>query len=92
MIEWYIGTITDWTAYPGLWGKRFKHYLDQETWWQLESTFAGADLEENWDAFFTLLDLFSRLARDVGHDLGLKYPEKSEEDVRQYCLWIGEQQ
>ena len=46
MIEWYLGTITDWTANPGLWGKRFKHYLDQETWWQLEATFAGADLGE----------------------------------------------
>lgn len=91
MIEWYLGTITDWTANPGLWGRRFKHYLDQETWWQLEATFAGADLGESWQAFFALLDLFSRLAREVAGHVGFTYPARLEDDVREYCLWISRQ-
>ncbi|MCK9524768.1 MAG: aminoglycoside 6-adenylyltransferase [Limnochordia bacterium] len=88
MIEWYIGTITDWTANPGVWGRRFKYYLDRELSWQLEATYAGADLGENWDAFFNMLDLFSSLAREVGSYLGLEYPTDIEDDVRQYCQWI----
>jgi len=88
MIEWHIGTTTDWSANPGVWGRRFKHYLDQETWWQLEATFAGADLGENWGAFFAMLDLFSRLAREVGSHLGFDYPVNLERDVRGYCLSI----
>ena len=91
VIEWYIGSLTDWIANPGIWGRRFKYYLDAELWWQLEGTYAGADLEENWAAFFTMLDLFSRLSRDVGSFLGLKYPRKLEEDVREYCMWIRNQ-
>lgn len=91
MIEWHIGTTTDWSANPGVWGRRFKHYLDQETWWQLEATFAGADLGENWGAFFAMLDLFSRLAREVGSHLGFDYPANLERDVRGYCLSIYSQ-
>lgn len=88
MIEWYIGTITDWNANPGVWGRRFKYYLEKEHWWQLESTYAGAGLEENWAAFFAMLDLFSSLAKEVGRYLGVEYPSTLEEDVTQYCLWI----
>lgn len=88
IIEWHIGIKTNWSANPGLWGKKLKYYLDQETWWQLENTYAGAGLEENWDAFFSMLDLLSRLAQEVGAHLGLDYPHELESDVRRYCLEI----
>lgn len=90
MIEWYIGTLTNWRANPGVWGRKFKHYLDSETWWQLESTYAGADLEENWDALYAMLALFSRLGQGVGNTLGYEYPAQLEADVRRYVAWIKE--
>lgn len=91
MIEWYIGTKTNWSVNPGVWGRKFKYYLEAELWWQFEATYAGADVEENWDAFFTMLDLFSTLGRAVGESLGLQYPVDLEERVRKYCLWIRNQ-
>lgn len=44
-----------------------------------------------WDAFFAMLDLFSKLARIVADDLPLEYPSKLEEDMTQYCKWIQNQ-
>ena len=44
-----------------------------------------------WDAFFAMLDLFSKLAWIVADDLPLEYPSKLEEDMRQYCKWIQNQ-
>jgi aminoglycoside 6-adenylyltransferase len=72
----------------GICGKRFKRYLDAETWLEFESTFAGSDLEENWQAFFNTINVFRRLAKQIGTGLGYDYPEQLDEEVMQYCLSI----
>jgi aminoglycoside 6-adenylyltransferase len=88
IVEWYIGLHNDWSVNTGIYGKRFKRYLDAETWLEFESTFAGADLEENWRAFFNTVNFFRKLAKQIGNSLGYDYPVRLDEEVLQYCLRI----
>ena len=88
MVEWYIGLQNDWSVDTGNHGKKFKRYLDAGTWSELESTYTGADVEENWEAFFHMAALFRKLAKEIGTGLGYQYPVALDEEVMQYCLRI----
>ncbi len=68
----------------GLGGRWFKRYLDDETWSEYESTFARADIEENWQAFFTAVALFRKLAKIVGSSLGYEYPAQLDREMTDY--------
>ncbi len=88
VVEWYIGSKNGWSVSTGIRGKRFKRYLDAESWLEFESTFAGANVEENWRAFFKTIEFFRKMARIVGTSLGYDYPADLDEEVTQYCLSI----
>jgi aminoglycoside 6-adenylyltransferase len=85
VIEWRIGSQNDWSVNPGVCGKRFKRYLDPTTWTELESTYAGAGIEENIAAFNRMIALFRRLARELACELGYSYPEELDKNVTAYC-------
>jgi aminoglycoside 6-adenylyltransferase len=87
-IEWYLGVKHDWSINPNKFGRWFKRYLDPETWSELEGTYAGAGIEENWAALFRTADLFSRLAQEVGESLGYQYPIEYERKMREYLLKV----
>ncbi len=74
MLEWQVEIDHDWTVKPGLFGKGLKKRLGPEIWAEVEGTFAGADLEENWEALFKSITLFRKIAVNVGKALGYKYP------------------
>ena len=61
VINWFLDLRHNWTVNPGVCGKKFKRYLDDGTWSEYASTFARADIEENWQAFFNAVALFRRL-------------------------------
>lgn len=88
VIEWFIGLQHDWSVNTGICGRKFKRYLDEQTWAAYESTFAGAGLEEQWQAFFSAVTLFRKLAKQVGNALGYRYPEKIDRDMTEYYRWI----
>ncbi len=88
IVEWHIGLQNNWSVSTGVCGKWFKRYLDVETWSELESTYAGADIEENWLAFFKTVEFFRKLARTVGTSLGYGYPATLDEEMTQYCTRI----
>ncbi len=87
-IEWYLGVKHDWGINPNKFGRWFKRYLDSETWAELEATYAGAGIEENWEALFRTADLFSRLAQKVGESLCYPYPMEYELKMRKYLLKV----
>ncbi len=74
MLEWHIETEHGWALKPGAYGKGLKKHLAPELWKELERTYAGASLEENWDSLFRTIDLFRRVAVEVGDRLGYAYP------------------
>ncbi len=88
IIEWSIGLEHGWSVDTGLGGRRFKRYLDAETWSEFMSTFAGADMEENWQAVFKAATLFGKLARIVGSDLGYNYPAQLDREMTDYYFLI----
>ncbi|AZN43438.1 aminoglycoside 6-adenylyltransferase [Paenibacillus albus] len=84
VIEWHIGERHDWNVNPGKKGRWFKRYLDDETWTELERTYAGASLEDNWRALFAMTALFGKLASDLAAKLGYDYPHALDRRVTAY--------
>lgn len=74
MLEWRVALDHDWTYRPGVQGRRLREHLAPELWTELERTYAGADLDENWTALFRTAALFRRAATEVAHHLALEYP------------------
>lgn len=81
MLEWRIEVDHNWSLKPGAYGKRLKKHLTPETWAELESTYVGAGLEENWEALFATIALFRRIAVEVANGLGFTYPEGLDQRV-----------
>jgi aminoglycoside 6-adenylyltransferase len=99
VIDWFIGLQHDWSVNTGVFGCKFKRYLDDRTWSEYASTFAGAGIEENWQAFLNAVALFRRLAKIVGDRLNFKYPVQLDREMTDYYSRIrsyekrsGEQQ
>ena len=88
MIEWYIAMQHGWSVNTGKCGRHFKSYLDAKTWTELEATFSDADIGNNWRAFFNMISLFRRLAREVARNEQYNYPEGTDRKVAEYCLKI----
>jgi aminoglycoside 6-adenylyltransferase len=84
MLEWRIEIDHDWSVRPGVDGRGLKKQLPPEIWADLESTYAGAGTEENWEALFKTIELFRKVAIEVGDNLGYNYPQDLHHRVREY--------
>lgn len=62
-------------------GRGLKRLLPADIWSELEATYAGADVEENWEALFGLAALFRRVALEVGERLGFTYPQDVDDGM-----------
>jgi aminoglycoside 6-adenylyltransferase len=51
---------------------------------QLESTYAGADIADNWESLFSTMSFFRQIAMEVGEGLGYEYPLALDERVTAY--------
>lgn len=85
VMDWYICSKHNWQIETGALGKKYKALLSTEAWQEYELTFAGSDIEENWQAFFRFIKLFSRLAQELSKVLGYDYPHQVEEEVTRFC-------
>jgi len=74
MLEWRMELDHNWSATIGSLSKGLKKKLPSEIWSQLEASYAGADMEENWEALFRTMALFRQVAIEVGQGLGYTYP------------------
>ncbi len=84
MLEWHAEIDHQWTLKPGPYGRRLKQYLRPDLWAELEGTYTGAGLMENWEALFRTIALMRRVATVVGKHLGFTYPEELEQRVVTY--------
>lgn len=84
LLEWHIEIENDWKVKPGNHGQRIKKWLRPDLWADLESTYTGAGIEENWHALFRLMDLMHKAGVEVGEKLGFTYPDSIEQRVRDY--------
>ncbi|HEU4562319.1 MAG TPA: aminoglycoside 6-adenylyltransferase [Longimicrobium sp.] len=81
MLEWRAGVEHGWRAGVGAYGRRLRTVLDEETWREVEATFAGAGTEEGWNALFAMLRLFRRATHEVAAGLGFTPPRDLEETM-----------
>jgi aminoglycoside 6-adenylyltransferase len=79
LLEWRIELDHDWSLKPGAFGRGLERLLPADVWSQLASTYAGADIEDNWNALFRTIALFRRVAAEVGEALGYTYPQSLDE-------------
>jgi aminoglycoside 6-adenylyltransferase len=74
VLEWHLEIEHQWSVKPGPYGRRLKLWLRPDLWAELESTYVGAGIEENWEAMFRTIGLFRKVAIEVGERLGFAYP------------------
>ena len=84
MLEWRAEIDHGWSIPMGALGKGLKKRLPPEIWSQLENTYAGADIAENWEALFRTMSLFRQVAIEVGEGLGYDYPHELDQRVTDY--------
>lgn len=84
MMEWYIGTLTDFTVSAGKMGKYFKRFLPSEIYEQYLHTYSDSDYNHMWNAIFIACDLFGILAIQVAGYCSYYYNKQDEENMRSY--------
>lgn len=91
LMEWYIASSHNWNDITtNKHGRLFKKYLPQNLWSRAEATFSGSDIEENWKALFAYADLVHELGSTLADKLGFTYPDKHEQDIRNYLSEVKE--
>ncbi|HYI58158.1 MAG TPA: aminoglycoside 6-adenylyltransferase [Microlunatus sp.] len=85
MLEWRVECDHDWSLKTGNLGKGLRRHLPADTWTELVETFTGPDPESNWTALFAMVDLFGRVAEEVGRALGHRYPADLVQNVAEHA-------
>jgi aminoglycoside 6-adenylyltransferase len=73
-----------WSVRLGLLGRGLKKRLPPELWAELERTYVGPGLEENWAALHNTIALFRKVAVEVGSRLGYAYPSGLDQRMLAY--------
>lgn len=89
LLEWSIEIAHGWTLKPGNLGRGLKQQLPQQLWAEIERTFIGADITENWDALFRTTALFRNVAAAVATSLGYTYPQDLDRRMTDYLRRIA---
>jgi aminoglycoside 6-adenylyltransferase len=84
MLEWRMELDHGWSVKTGALGKGLKKRLPRDLWSQLERSYAGAGIEENWAALFQTLAVFRQAAIEVAAHLGYAYPHDLDQRVTTY--------
>ncbi|MET7000282.1 AadS family aminoglycoside 6-adenylyltransferase [Chitinophaga defluvii] len=84
IIEWYIASENNWNITTNKHGRLFKKYLSPGMWQQIETTFSGSDITDNWNALFAYADVVHQLGTTLSEKLGYSYPTELEHNVRKY--------
>jgi aminoglycoside 6-adenylyltransferase len=88
LLEWRMEIDHGWSVPAGNLGKGLKKRLPAHIWAQVEQTFVGARLADNWVALAHTLALFRQVAVEVGEHLGYTYPHDLHERVAAYVEYI----
>ena len=86
IIEWFIGTETNFSVAFGKGGKYMKNYLPAALYEKILSTYSNHEPENNWKALFTMTELFGQLASLVAEKLDFKYNVDEEKNVKEWLV------
>jgi len=88
MLEWRMEIDHGWSVKPGVHGRELKRRTRPELWTELERTYVGAGIEDNWGAMFATAELMRKVATEVGEALGYAYPEELHQRAVRYLQWV----
>lgn len=88
MTNWYIGMRTQFSVWPGNYGKYVQQYLDPAEWELLKRTYADADDENTWDALMATCTLFRHMALRVAEHFGFSYPYEDDRRVSAHLAHV----
>jgi aminoglycoside 6-adenylyltransferase len=88
MLEWRVEIDHDWSIPVGSLGKGLKKHLPSDVWIDLERTYVGAKVEDNWRALRRTMQLFRRVSTEVGDYFGFAYPNELHQRVSAYVYHI----
>jgi aminoglycoside 6-adenylyltransferase len=88
MLEWRVSIEHNWSVPVGSLGKGLKKLLPADIWRELEQTYVGAELPDNWEALANTMALFRRVGLEVGAHLGYAYPDDLHQRVIAYVEQI----
>jgi aminoglycoside 6-adenylyltransferase len=84
LLEWRMEIDHGWSVPAGFLGKGLKKRLAPDIWAQVEQTYVGARLADNWEALAHTMALFRQVAVEVGEHLGYAYPHDLHRRVSAY--------
>jgi aminoglycoside 6-adenylyltransferase len=84
IIEWFIGTETDFSISFGKGGKFMKQNLSGTQYDKILATYSDQQLENNWKSLFLMTELFGELASAVANKLNFQYNSNEEHNVMTY--------
>ena len=84
MINWYIGTLNDFSVSAGKMGKFYKKYLPHELYKEYEKTYSDSNYNNFWYSIFIACDLFHTVALSVGQYFNFDYKQYEEDNMRNY--------
>jgi aminoglycoside 6-adenylyltransferase len=90
MLEWRAEIDAGWTLRLKAHGRGLQKIVPPDLWAELEATYVGASIAENWVAMWRTIDLFEKVARQVGAALGYTYPEDMHRRSVKYFRWVQE--
>lgn len=88
LLEWRMAIDHNWSTPTSALGKGLKKKGPPALWSQLEESYAGAGVEENWVALYKTLALFRQVASEVAEQLGYVYPTELDQQVTAYAQKI----
>jgi len=91
MLEWRAEIDHQWSVRPGPYGRRLKQWLRPDLYEELEDTYTGADVDDNWEALFKTIALMRRTASEVGEHMGYAYPYNLDQRAVAYMHRIKNQ-
>ena len=91
MLVWRMEQEHNWSVKPGLYGRRLKQWLRPDLWDDLESTYTGMSLADNWLALYNTIALLRKTAGEVGSLMGYSYPEDMDRRTMAYLKKIENQ-
>jgi aminoglycoside 6-adenylyltransferase len=92
VLEWHIEIHNQWSVKPGPYGRRIKKWLRPDLWADLERTYTGARIEDNWTALYNSIALMRKVAQEVGEHLGYAYPNDIDQKTAAYIEKIKNQE
>lgn len=84
MIDWYIGTKTNFSISTGKMGKYYKKYLPSELYELYAKTYSDSDYNNFWTSVFTACELFRTVALSVGKYFNFDYRKDEEDGIMDY--------